>query len=104
LEQAGAKVTNQPVYTTVTEKSDATQLIEKIKNASVEWLTFASPSSVRGFFEQIPKDLVNSSKVNVASIGPVTSEQLKTLGLKVNIEATEHTLDGLLEAIEGMYK
>ncbi|MHC4455775.1 MAG: uroporphyrinogen-III C-methyltransferase [Planctomycetota bacterium] len=104
LEQAGAKVTNQPVYTTVTEKSDATRLIEKIKNASVDWLTFASPSSVRGFFEQIPKDLINSSKVKVASIGPVTSEQLRKLDVKVSIEATEHTLDGLLEAIEGMYK
>ena len=55
-------------------------------------------------FEQIAGDAVNSSNVKVASIGPVTSEQLKNLGLRVDVQATEHTIDGLLAAIEKMYK
>jgi uroporphyrinogen-III synthase len=40
----------------------------------------------------------------VASIGPVTSEQLKNLGVKVDITATEHTIDDLLAAIEETHK
>jgi uroporphyrinogen III methyltransferase/synthase len=104
LKSAGAKVDNVPVYTAVTVKNKCGPLLEKISGDEIDWLTFASPSSVRGFFEQIPADLVNSSNTRVASIGPVTSEQLKTLGLKVDAQASEHTTDGLLDAVEKTYK
>jgi len=104
LAQSGAKVTNTAVYSVTTEKSDCAWLKQKIAEGKIEWLTFASPSSVNGFFEQIANDIVNSSSVKVASIGPVTSEQLKNLGLRVDVQATEHTIDGLLAAIEKMYK
>lgn len=104
LNSAGAEVDNVPVYTTVTVKSNCSPLLEKIERGEIDWLTFASPSSVKGFFEQIPAELVNSSNVRVASIGPVTSEQLKNLGLRVDAQATEHTTDGLLAAIEKTYR
>jgi len=104
LENAAAKVDNVPVYTIATVKSKCSPLLEKIKEGKIDWLTFASPSSVKGFFEQIPAELVNSSDIKVASIGPVTSEQLKNLGIRVDAQATEHTTDGLLAAIEKMYK
>jgi uroporphyrinogen-III synthase len=48
--------------------------------------------------------MVNSANVKVASIGPVTSERLKILGVSVDITAVEHTLDGLIDAIEQTYK
>jgi len=66
----------------------------------IDWLTFTSPSCVRAFFEQIPPDSVNSGSVRVTSIGPVTSEQLKNIGVKIDIQAAEHTINGLLAAIE----
>jgi len=103
LKIAGAEVDNVPIYTAVTVKNEPGLLIEKIKKGEIDWLTFTSPSSVKAFFEQIPAELVNSSSVKIASIGPVTSEQLKTLGLKVDAEAAEHIADGLLAAIEKMY-
>ena len=104
LDIAGAEVDNVPVYTAVTIKNKCSWLIEKIEMGEIDWLTFASPSSAKGFFEQIPGELVNSSNTKVASIGPVTSEQLKNLGIRVDVQATEHTTDGLLAAIEKMYK
>ena len=67
-------------------------------------LAFASPSSVDGFFEQISSEAVNSGSIKVASIGPVTSQRLKKLGVLVDVEAAEHMIDGLLDAIEGTYK
>ena len=48
--------------------------------------------------------MVNSTNVKIASIGPVTSERLKTLGVRVDLTAAEHTLDGLIDAIEQTYK
>ncbi|MDD5327825.1 MAG: uroporphyrinogen-III C-methyltransferase [Phycisphaerae bacterium] len=103
LSIAGAEVDNVPVYTTAAVKNDPGPVIEKIKNGEIDWLTFTSPSSTRAFFEQIPVELVNSSSVKIASIGPVTSEQLKNLGFEVNVHADEHTADGLLAAIEKIY-
>jgi uroporphyrinogen III methyltransferase/synthase len=100
LAQAGAKVDNAPIYSIVTERSECGWLIRKITEGTIDWLTFASSSSARGFFEQIRSDLVNSSSARVASIGPVTSAQLKDLGVRVDVEAAEHTIDGLLAAIE----
>ena len=100
LSAAGAKVNDVAVYTTVTLKGECSWLVERISKGRIDWLTFASPSSARGFFEQIQPDLVNSSDVGIASIGPATSEQLKNLGLKVDVEAAEHTINGLLTAIE----
>ncbi len=100
LQQAGAEVDNVPLYTVKAEKSESKPLKEMITSGAVDWLTFTSPSCVRAFFEQVPPDLVNSGNVRVASIGPVTSEQLKNIGVKIDIQAAEHTINGLLDAIE----
>ncbi|MGB2861932.1 MAG: uroporphyrinogen-III C-methyltransferase [Sedimentisphaerales bacterium] len=97
---AGAQVDNVALYTAQAAKSDSAWLAEGIGEGTIDWLTFASPSSVDGFFEQIGSEDVNSSDVKVASIGPVTSERLKELGVTVNVTAKEHTLDGLLDAVE----
>ncbi len=103
LEQAGADVLNIAVYTAVEQKSECGWLIEKIDRGEIDWLTFASPSSARMFFEQVPIGVINSGTVKVASIGPTTSEQLKNLGVRVDVTAEEHTIDGLLDAIEKTY-
>jgi uroporphyrinogen III methyltransferase/synthase len=104
LKKAGAEVNDVAIYTAEKEKSENGGLIDEINKGRIDWLTFASPSSVNGFFEQIPCNLINSANVKVASIGPVTSESLKVLGVRVDITAAEHTLDGLIDAIEQTYK
>jgi uroporphyrinogen III methyltransferase/synthase len=104
LEKAGAEVNNVAIYTAERQESEKEWLIDEINKGRIDWLTFASPSSVNGFFEQIPCDLINSANLRVASIGPVTSERLKALGVRVDITATEHTLDGLIDAIEQTYQ
>jgi len=100
LQDAGAEVANVAVYTIAAVRADATSLTERITKNEIDWLTFASPSSASAFFERVAADLVSSSSVKVASIGPVTSEQLTNLRVKVDAQATGYTLDGLLDAIE----
>jgi uroporphyrinogen III methyltransferase/synthase len=100
LEQAGAEIENVPVYRIDTVKRKCNRLIENIKSGEIDWLVFASPSSVRAFFEQIKVGIINSSSAKVASIGPVTSEQLRDFGIRVDLEASEHTIDGLLDTLE----
>jgi len=100
LEQSGADVNDVPLYTAVPKLGDAEALREQIEQDQVRWLTFASPSAVRNFFEKLPAAMVNNSRAKVASIGPVTSAQLEKLGVHVDLTADEHTTDGLLAAIE----
>jgi uroporphyrinogen III methyltransferase/synthase len=100
LAEAGAQVDNVAIYTAVAARGDSGRLAHGIRDGSIDWLTFASPSSVDGFFEQIDGEVVNSSNLRVASIGPVTSERLGELGIKIDVTAKEHTLDGLLDAVE----
>ena len=100
LEQAAAHVEDVAIYTAAAVKGESDLLSQQIQQGCVHWLTFASPSSVRVFFEQIPPERVFNSSVKVASIGPVTSRQLTELGVRVDVEAVEHTINGLLDAIE----
>ena len=104
LTRAKANVDDVAVYKTETEKGESEGLKKKLADGQIDWLTFASPSAVRGFLEQVPAALVNSSNAKIASIGPVTSEELKRNGLKIDAEACEHTIDGLLAAIKGTGK
>ena len=100
LRQGGADVNNVSLYTAVPQTGDAAALREQIEQGRIHWLTFASPSAVRNFFERIAVDVVNAGSVKVASIGPVTTAQLDKLGVHVDLTAPEHTTDGLLAAIE----
>jgi uroporphyrinogen III methyltransferase/synthase len=103
LKLAGAMVDDVSIYTAVMQKGEYASLEEKIRNNEVDWLTFASPSAVRGFFEVLSAELINSSDIKVASVGPVTSKELQRKGVKVDVTASEHTFDGLLDAIEQAY-
>ncbi len=102
LEDAEAKVDDVPIYTAAALKADSTPLVREIQQGHIHWLTFASPSAARAFFEQIPPATVLDSSAKVASIGPVTSRQLAELGVRVDAEAAVHTMDGLLDAIENL--
>jgi uroporphyrinogen-III synthase len=100
LQQGQAQVRDVSLYTAVPQRGDAAGLEEQIRQGRIHWLTFASPSSVRGLFEQLRPDAVNAGTSRVASIGPVTSRELAQFGVRIDVEATEHTIDGMLDAIE----
>jgi uroporphyrinogen III methyltransferase/synthase len=100
LTEGETQVENVAVYTAAEVKGDTSSLVESLGEGTIDWVTFASPSSVDGFFGQVPVWVVNSSKAKVASIGPVTSGRLKELGVKVDVTAAKHTIDGLLDSIE----
>jgi uroporphyrinogen III methyltransferase/synthase len=104
LQKAGAKLQDTPIYEIVPVQSDTATVEQNLKAGCIDWLTFASPSAVKFFFEKFSAGLVKSSKVKIASIGPVTSKQLKNFGFDPEIEATEHTIDSLIDAIESSYR
>jgi uroporphyrinogen III methyltransferase/synthase len=100
LQAAGAAIDDVPIYTHEKHLCDLKPLSALLAGKALHWLTFASPFAARCFFEQVPGDFVKSSSAKVASIGPITSMKLAEFGVKVDIEAAQHTIDGLLAAIE----
>ncbi|MBN2455679.1 MAG: uroporphyrinogen-III synthase, partial [Sedimentisphaerales bacterium] len=104
LSHASAEVDEIALYDVLPQRSEFKWLEKMIADGKIDWITFASPSSARSFFEQVSKNLVNSSNAKVASIGPVTSEQLKELKVKVDATAKEHTIKGLIRTIQASCK
>jgi uroporphyrinogen III methyltransferase/synthase len=103
LAKAGAVVDNVPIYTHEKNLCDLKAFSEMLAEKHIGWLTFASPFAATCFFEQVPVDFVKSGGAKIASIGPVTSKRLAELGVKVDVEASDHTIGGLLAAIEAFY-
>jgi uroporphyrinogen III methyltransferase/synthase len=100
LKKGGAQITETHLYTIEPLETDPTKIIEQLKSSQIHWLTFASPSSAKNFFKLLSPDTVNTSSVKVASIGPVTTEKLKELGVKVDLESPVQTFDALLDEIQ----
>jgi uroporphyrinogen III methyltransferase/synthase len=62
-----------------------------------DWITFTSSSTVKNLLAAAGRDALEG--VRIASIGPVTSDTARAQGLKVDAEAKQYTLDGLIQAI-----
>ena len=62
-----------------------------------DWITFTSSSTVKNYVDIAGRESLEG--VRVASIGPVTSETARSLGISVDAEARPYTIDGLIAAL-----
>ncbi len=94
----GAKVERVTAYQTVTP-SNAAEDARKLLSQGVDVITFTSSSTVRNLLDILEgdKSLLESSLI--ACIGPVTAGTAKELGLRVDLESAEHTVEGLVETL-----
>jgi uroporphyrinogen III methyltransferase/synthase len=93
LRGRGAEVDVVALYDTVAEPLTEKQLE---RAAAADYLTFTSSSTVR-FFNEAGGRVGNGTRV--VSIGPVTSETARELGLTVDVEAERHDIPGLVDAL-----
>ena len=84
-------------YNTKKIKVDREKIIEALKDIDI--ITFLSSSTVEAFYESLDGDFFILGDKKIASIGPMTSETIKRLGMKVSYEAEKYTADGLLDII-----
>jgi uroporphyrinogen-III synthase len=101
LRKAGAQVDVVEAYETIIPQTSRTRLQNALKNTQrrPHVVTFTSSSTVRNFVALLGTHKTNLEGISLASIGPVTSSTLRELGLRVDIEATEFTIPGLVKAI-----
>jgi len=101
VRKMGATVDEVPAYQTEQATDNVDMLVKRLEEGSVDIVTFTSSSTVRNFKAALPADrfLGLMEGIKVASIGPITSETARNLGLNVDIEAKEFTIPGLCDAI-----
>jgi uroporphyrinogen III methyltransferase/synthase len=102
LRQRGALVDEVVAYRTVIPDELTSVRLRSLLDAGVDLITFTSPSTVRNFVQALGASELQSrlKDVKIACIGPVTVEAAEELGVHVDIVALNHTIDGLVEAIE----
>jgi uroporphyrinogen-III synthase len=125
LQKAGALVDDVVTYYTFLVASDdirGQKVLQLLRNHQLDIVTFTSSSTVRNFVAWLSREgtgplpevgtddtgvvlTVSDSPLSllrgtwIASIGPITSQTARQLGLHVHIEAKEFTIDGLVDAI-----
>ncbi|HZO90590.1 MAG TPA: uroporphyrinogen-III C-methyltransferase [Chthonomonadaceae bacterium] len=108
LRAQGAEVDVLLVYETVLDASAAESLRAQLQHGELDVLTFTSSSTVRNFAQAITEGdrtqlpaLVGNALI--AAIGPITAETARELGLTPHIVAEEHTIPGLVAALEAHF-
>ena len=103
LQHAGAQVVEVPAYDTVLPEPSSETLAELA--AGVDVLTFTASSTVRNFVAQLGQARARSlaDRAQVAVIGPITAETARSLGLRVDVVASEYTIGGLVAALVDAY-
>ncbi len=101
LGSLGAIVDVGVAYRTVAETNDRTDARTRLANEGADMITFTSSSTVENF---LALGLAWPAGLQVASIGPITSRTARERGLTVAVEAPEHDVPGLVEAIRRFYR
>ncbi len=103
LRELGAKVDVVEAYETILPESSRKQLEQILSEPDKPFaITFTSSSTAKNFVDLVGQERAHSNLldgVKLVSIGPVTSDTLRELGLRVDAEASEYTIPGLLEAL-----
>jgi uroporphyrinogen III methyltransferase/synthase len=102
LDELGAIVDDIACYKTVPETEDRNGAVARLLETGADWITFTSSSTVENFNARMDLKQLRASfpGIKLASIGPETSKAIIALGFKPDIEAKEHTTEGLVKAIE----
>ena len=102
LRKKSAVVVEIAAYRTLGDSGTTSeQAQELVSNADI--ITFCSSSTVEHLMKLVPASGIGGDVI-VACIGPVTAETAKKLGLRVDVVAQEHTIPGLVDAIEECLK
>jgi uroporphyrinogen III methyltransferase / synthase len=98
LRDKGWETTEVVAYHTVPVGTFDPAARRRLDGGEVDWVAFTASSTVQGFLRGYggppPPD------VRVAAIGPVTADTARSAGIRVATTATEHTIPGLVAAIE----
>ncbi len=100
LTASGAEVIEVAAYESRCPEAIAEAALDALQRRAVDIITFASSKTVQNFCHLLkPHGDINLDGICIASIGPQTSKTCLSLLGRVDVEAEEYTLDGLMQVI-----
>src|SRR5215203_5432441 len=104
LREAGAEVVVPPAYESVPSSQGKEELSLRLRAGEIDCVTFTASSTVENFVgafgaEEAARLL---AETRVACIGPITVDTARKRGLRVDAEAEQYTILGLVEAVTGL--
>jgi uroporphyrinogen III methyltransferase / synthase len=105
LREAGAEVVVPPAYESVPSSEGKDELARRLEVGEVDCVTFTASSTVENFVgafgEGEARRLLSGTRV--ACIGPITADTARGRGIRVDVEAREYTIPGLVEAVADLF-
>jgi uroporphyrinogen III methyltransferase/synthase len=99
--QHKAQVHQVAVYHNIDTESLPDQVLARIQDGSVDWITLTSSAIATRFHALLPAAIrpLIGREIRLATLSPVTSETVVHLGWNVAVEAREYHWQGLVESI-----
>jgi uroporphyrinogen III methyltransferase/synthase len=106
LRKAGAVVDVVEAYQTIRPKENIDEVRGLLQAGAVSAITFTSSSTVSNFVEIIGKKEAQeiAAKVTVASIGPITAEKARSLGIETTVMPEEYTISALVKGLADYFR
>lgn len=106
LKERGLHVCEAAAYRTLPGPGERDQAVELFKNQKIDIITFTSSSTVHNLLALLGKEEAGKilQGIDIACIGPITAETVKSYGLRADVVAADFTIDGLVKALEDLNK
>jgi len=101
LRKLGAEVDVVEAYQNVLPWDAPARAKQVFSEPLPNWVTFASSSAVDNLTHIVEHEILQ--QVRIATIGPVTSETVRAHGLEVAAEASVHSMEGLVQALQASF-
>jgi uroporphyrinogen III methyltransferase/synthase len=93
-----------PVYETIAVGAGAEAVIQRLKEQTVDIITFTSSSTVKNFVAALGANPPSLENIEIACIGPVTAQTVRELFQREpDIIAEDYTIPGLIDALKAAY-
>ncbi len=99
LLRLGAQVEEAAIYHVLPASTADEETQRLLAQEKIDMITFTSPSTVKGLMALVGGDVAILNEAVVACLGPVTADYANKVGLKVDVIAERHTMEGLVEAL-----
>ena len=105
LRDAGAEVVVPPAYRSVPSNEGKDALAGSLQGGEVDCITFTASSTVENFVRAFGEEEAGRmlEETRVACIGPITADTARDYGIRVDAEAAEYTMPGLVQAVVDLF-
>jgi uroporphyrinogen III methyltransferase/synthase len=105
LRKAGALTDVVEVYRIIRPQKSSEEVKDLLRKGAISAITFTSSSTVSNFVGMVGKNEARelTAGITVASIGPITAEKARSLGIETTVVPREYTIPALVEALADFF-